>query len=77
MADIDLNAKYGNTSPVKLCGEAHGVPADHTYAIADNMLHHRTGIWQDRAQDWVRQNIGPQHQVEFFADLMNVLDRAH
>lgn len=73
---IDPNAKYGNTSPVKLCGEAHGVPAEHAYAIADNMLHGRTGYWQDQAQDWTRQNLGPQHQVEFFKDLNEVVARA-
>lgn len=76
MADIDPNAKYGNTSPVKLCGEAHGVPAEHAYAIADNILHGRTGFGQDRAQEWFQQNLGPQHQVDFILDLNEVVDRA-
>lgn len=76
MAVIDPNAKYGNTSPVKLCGEAHGVPADHTYAIADKILHGRDGYWYDKAHDWLGTNLSQEANTAFFKDLSEVTARA-
>lgn len=72
---IDENVKYGNTSPVKNCSEAHGVPVEHGYVVADYILHGRTGYWQTRARDWLAENLGPQHQVDFFNDVSSITAR--
>ena len=76
MAEINPNAKYGNTSPVKLCGEAHGVPADIAYCLADNMLHRRKNVWTDMAWRWVDSNMGSTRQQLFFDDFSAVIGRA-
>jgi len=70
-----MDTKYGNTNPVANCGKAHGAPDWVAFAIADNMIHGREGLLQEDAQGWIKQNLGPQHEVEFFQDLHAVAER--
>lgn len=76
MADIDPNAEYGNTSPVKLCGEAHGIPADIAYLTADLILHGRRTIWTDRAEDWLGEKVPSVLRDSFIHDLSKITARA-
>lgn len=73
---IDPYARYGNTSPVKYCGEAHGVPPEHAYVVADYILHQRYTVWNYHAEVWMSEHLTAEKVKAFILDLTAVLARA-
>lgn len=72
---IDLYARYGNTSPVKNCGEAHGVPVEHAYVVADHLLHGRWTVWNVDAEVWLAQNFTEAQTKAFVDDIASITAR--
>jgi len=73
---IDPYARYGNTSPVKCCGEDHGVPVEHAYVIADHLLHGRWTVWNVEAEVWLAQNFTEAQTEAFVNDITEIVRRA-
>lgn len=76
MAEIDLNAKYGNTSPVKECAAHYGIPYEVALHITDVYIRGtRGGEFERQAlRDW--GNLDHMRDYpELSSDLMEIARR--
>lgn len=63
------------TNPVAAICRAHGVPLNHGFVIADQVMHARDNVyWVTQAREWMLENLSSKKTDAFIDDL---LDHCH